>query len=151
MIDFFAQALDHVLKWEGGNKITDDPRDPGGLTKWGVSLRAHPKLGRDGIRNLTREQAADIYKREYWLPCGCHKLRPALALAVFDAAVNVGVKRTRLWLDESGRDLVKFTVKRATHYALLDSIDDIYAKGWFNRLFDTYTKCLLLDMKGTST
>lgn len=141
----FSQAFEHVMKWEGGDKITDDPRDPGGLTRFGISLRAHPDIGADGIRNLTRDKAMAIYRTKYWNACDCDYLRPGLALMVFDTAVNCGVKRAERWLRESGGNLTKLSVSRAYHYATLDHLDDIYGRGWFARLFSTYDAAKVLD------
>lgn len=88
----FRDALDVVLFLEGGERVTDDPQDPGGLTKWGISLRAHPGLGAAGIRSLTREEAVGIYWKEYWVKANVSKLPKPLRLSVFDAAVNSGVE-----------------------------------------------------------
>ncbi len=57
----FSAALKFALKWEGG--YVNDPDDPGGETKYGISKRAHPEVD---IKNLTVAQAGEIYKREYW-------------------------------------------------------------------------------------
>lgn len=86
--DIFAQAVGFVLKdrIEGGH--VNDPRDPGGETKFGISRRSYPKLD---IRALTRDQAIDLYRRDYWDQAGCATLPPKLAVAVFDCAVNQGV------------------------------------------------------------
>ena len=46
----FADIIDHVLESEGGSKITKDPLDPGGTTKYGISQRAYPNTD---IENLT--------------------------------------------------------------------------------------------------
>ena len=37
-----SEIIKHVLRREGGDKITRDPDDPGGLTKFGISKRSHP-------------------------------------------------------------------------------------------------------------
>ncbi|WP_425526518.1 glycosyl hydrolase 108 family protein [Xanthomonas oryzae] len=50
-----------MLSHEGG--YVNDPRDPGGETQWGISKRAYPELN---IRALTRDQAIEIYRRDYW-------------------------------------------------------------------------------------
>ncbi len=47
-----------VFPHEGG--YTNDPRDPGGETNWGISKRAYPNLD---IKNLAMEEAKRIYKR----------------------------------------------------------------------------------------
>ncbi len=83
----FDAALDLILDLEGGERITDDPADPGGLTRWGISARAYPDLD---IRHLSRDDAAEIYRRDYWQPLGCDDYPYATALMVFDAAVNQG-------------------------------------------------------------
>ncbi len=83
----FDTALDLILDLEGGERVTEDPADPGGLTKWGISARAYPDLD---IRNLSREDAAAIYRRDYWQPLGCDEYPYATALMLFDTAVNQG-------------------------------------------------------------
>lgn len=88
MTPAFLRAVAVILEAEGGATVTDDVDDPGGLTKWGISKRSYPDLD---IRNLTREQAVDIYHRDFWLPVRADELPQALALAVFDCAVNQGV------------------------------------------------------------
>jgi lysozyme family protein len=53
-----------------------------------VSAKAHPGVD---IANLTREQAEQIYFDDYWRAIRGNALPPALALVLFDAAVNMGV------------------------------------------------------------
>ena len=83
----FDHALAIVLGHEGNDTLTDDPKDPGGLTRWGISQAAHPTVD---VRNLTREGAAQIYRRDYWLPNCCDDLPAPVALCVFDSGVNQG-------------------------------------------------------------
>lgn len=87
----FKSAVDVILEREGG--LVDHPRDPGGITNFGISLRAYPHLGADGIRNLTREDAVKIYRRDYWLKASCGKFPKGIRLFLFDSAVNQGVIR----------------------------------------------------------
>lgn len=90
----FDQAMEHVLRWEGG--YVDDPDDPGGETKYGISKRAHPDVD---VANLTEDEAKQIYQREYWVPAGCDRISYGpLALAHMDAAVNVGVRKAITFL-----------------------------------------------------
>ena len=81
----FEAAVKFVLETEGG--LVDDPRDTGGLTNFGISIKAFPNVD---IRNLTAATAADIYKNEYWDHCKCDQLPGPVAVLVFDAAVNQG-------------------------------------------------------------
>lgn len=91
MVDFgvFDRALDIVLEHEGG--YVNDPRDPGGETYRGISRRAHPEAWSDG--RPTDEQVRQIYLHDYWLEAHCEALQPAIAVYLFDTAVNVGVSR----------------------------------------------------------
>lgn len=89
----FDTAVEHVFKSEGG--LVDHPKDPGGITNLGISLRAYPHLGREGIRYLTKNQAKDIYKDDYWDAMRCDEIPADLRLMVFDCAVNQGVGYAR--------------------------------------------------------
>lgn len=89
----FDTALEHIFMYEGG--LVDHPKDPGGITKYGISLRAYPDLGEQGIRNLTKADAAEIYKRDYWDAVRCDELPSAFRLMIFDCAVNQGVGYAR--------------------------------------------------------
>ena len=84
----FDKAMEFVFRWEGG--YSNDPADPGGETKYGISKKAYPNLD---IANLTRLQAKTIYEKDYWKSSYCHLLPYPLSLAVFDYAVNAGPPR----------------------------------------------------------
>lgn len=85
MLSNFDRAIPILLEEEGG--LSDNPKDPGGLTKYGISQRAYPSVD---IRALTPATAAAIYARDYWPACGADKLPWPLCLFVFDHAVNAG-------------------------------------------------------------
>jgi lysozyme family protein len=106
----FQAAVRLVLEFEGGGRVVSHPKDPGGLTKYGISLKAHPELGPAGIRSLTEEAAIGIYRKDYWEALGLNRFPPELALPLFDAAVNLGVANAaRVFqkaLGRLGRDLV---------------------------------------------
>lgn len=93
MLSTFDRAFSYTMGWEGGDTVTNDPDDPGGVTRWGVSQRAHPNWD---IANLTEEQARKIYLTDYWLPLNCPgvaALDEQLAAKLFDMGVNLGVHR----------------------------------------------------------
>lgn len=96
----WEQAIKFVLDREGG--YTLDPNDLGGETNFGISKRAYPNLD---IKNLTIDQAKEIYKRDYWQACKCDELPSHLSIAVFDAAVNQGVG-TSIRMLQSALDVV---------------------------------------------
>ena len=82
----FDQAFDRLIGHEGG--YVDDPSDPGGETKFGISRRSYPNVD---IKNLTREQARTIYQRDFWQPLG-DDAHPAIKFQAFDFAVNSGIQ-----------------------------------------------------------
>jgi lysozyme family protein len=125
----FDAAVTNVLQSEGG--LVDHPRDPGGLTNMGISLRAYPHLGPDGIRNLTREEAIEIYRQNYWAKVP-DALPDGLRWMVFDAAVNHGASRALTWL-KTHPTLEAFTAVRLRFYASL-STWDAFGKGWARRV-----------------
>lgn len=103
----FQKAHAFTAKWEGG--LSDHPSDPGGLTKYGVCIVFLKDFAKsesaflkdicvklpvtdDTIRQLTKDQAAFIFKRAFWdkVKCGDLPLRPAVLL--YDMAVNHGAK-----------------------------------------------------------
>jgi lysozyme family protein len=92
----FERALALVLRHEGG--YVDHPRDPGGATNLGVTLatlshaRGRPATKAD-VRELTRAEAAGIYRRSYWDAVQGDDLPAGIDLLLFDLAVNSGPAR----------------------------------------------------------
>ena len=84
----FLQAVYETLEREGF--LSNDSIDPGGLTKWGISKKAYPKLD---IRGLTKKDAIKIYYKDYWLKCRINELPNNLKGIMFDGAVNQGISR----------------------------------------------------------
>ncbi len=99
----FPRIMDEVFKHEVGSKwktggLTDHPKDPGGLTKWGIAQRSHPSVD---IRALDKLDALMIYEREYWKPCRGPDLPTGLDLVSMDGAVNSGPARSIKWLQRA--------------------------------------------------
>lgn len=82
----FETALKLVLDVETP-RLTNDPTDPGGLTKYGISQRAFPT---EDIAAMTLERASELYRKCYWDTCRCDELPGPIAIIVFDMAVNQG-------------------------------------------------------------
>lgn len=81
----FDEAFTRLLGHEGG--YSNDPKDPGGETNWGISKRSYPQLD---IKNLTKDQAMSIYYQDFWTPL--KDANPAIKFQVFDFAVNSGIQ-----------------------------------------------------------
>ena len=86
----FYSEIKKVIEREGGSKYTNDPIDPGGETKYGVSKKAYPDLD---IKNLTIGGAIAIYKDDYWIPSKVEHLPDKLQSIYFDMVVNQGQSR----------------------------------------------------------
>jgi len=127
----FDKALKFVLKWEGG--YSNDPRDPGGETKYGISKRSYPELD---ISKLTLKQAKEIYYQNYWLKCGCDELPYPFNIVVFDTAVNMGRHRAMEFLD-AYNDWRDYLLKRLYTYSKFKQAK-LYFRGWANRVLDLY-------------
>lgn len=96
----FDKAMEFVFKWEGG--LCEDKNDRGGITNYGVSLAflktVKPDATREDIINMTKDDAADLFYKNFWLPCHCDELPDRIAFVVFDTAVNTGVKQASKFL-----------------------------------------------------
>lgn len=80
----FERACSLILDIEGPD--SNDPADPGGWTRFGISQTAHPNLD---LANLTVDGARAIYRQEYWAPNKCDELPWWAALCLFDSVVNM--------------------------------------------------------------
>lgn len=78
----FEYAIDHLLLLEGG--YVNNISDPGGETNFGISKRSYPSVD---IKSLTKEQAAEIYRRDFWLFDGI--TYQAVANKIFESYVNM--------------------------------------------------------------
>lgn len=83
----FDQMFDRLIGHEGG--YVNDPNDPGGETKWGISKRSYPHLN---IKELTRDQAKPVYYADFWRRIHADKIPDGVAFQLFDFAVNSGIE-----------------------------------------------------------
>ena len=113
MIGNFEKCFKLTVGHEGG--YSKDKKDRGNWTggrigvgalkgtKFGISAAAYPTVD---IKNLTIEQAADLYRKDYWYPIQGDKLPTGIDYLVFDAAVNHGVHAASEILQETIRTKV---------------------------------------------
>jgi lysozyme family protein len=94
----FVLAFDRLVGDEGG--YVNDPNDAGGETKFGISKRQHPTLD---IKNLTREEAAAIYFRDFWASRDLGKLPVSIASKLFNLSVLFGPNTAILLLQRALR------------------------------------------------
>jgi hypothetical protein len=130
----FDRCWAFTQRWEGGATITQDPDDPGGTTKWGISGHAHPSLD---IRSLTEEEAKEIARREYWEPVKCPAVSWPMDLARFDAAFNCGISAAGGF----GVHWPDMLLNRVFYYLRLCRKNPVLKKylfGWLNRCYDLW-------------
>lgn len=92
----FNVAFERVIGHEGG--YVNNPKDPGGETRFGISKRAYPDVD---IKNLTLDKAKAIYRRDYWERIKATEYDGSIGFQMFDAAVNHGVKAANKMLQRA--------------------------------------------------
>lgn len=98
------QIADEIIAREGG--YVNDPDDPGGATKFGVTIGTLKglRIDNDGdgdtdeqdVRLLTRGQAREIFVRDYFHRPRIGELPAILQASVFDMYVNSGANAVRI-------------------------------------------------------
>ncbi|MDR7331776.1 glycosyl hydrolase 108 family protein [Roseateles asaccharophilus] len=148
----FDTFIARVLTHEGG--YVNDPRDPGGETKFGIAKRSYPAVD---IKGLTREAAIEIYRRDFWNRVQGDKLPRSFAFQALDAAVNHGIGNAVRWMQRAAGvaddgivgpmtlaavaradavDLVlNFNAERLRFYTKLAAFD-VFGRGWVRRVAD---------------
>lgn len=122
MKENFKAVISSVLDYEG-EEFTDDPVDPGGPTKWGITIfdiatregEDHSKVRRGTplfnrlkkiVQELEKEDAIEIYKTKYWDKLNGDDLNDGVDMVVVDMGINAGLKRSiRLAQDTVGAEV----------------------------------------------
>ena len=159
----FSSVVKMILIHEGG--YVNHPSDPGGETKYGISKRAYPDVD---IAELTKDDAADLYKRDYWDRIKGDDLPVGVACAVMDYAVNSGISRASkalqsvcgiangdgiigpaslnaVWVtvkNTSEEDVINAVTEQRQEFIRGLSIYETFGKGWERRITETHEKAL---------
>jgi lysozyme family protein len=96
--DSFKYAVREVLELEG--VFSDDPKDRGGRTKFGITQGLWDKY-RNGraylpsdVAEISKDTATEIYHKLFWRDLHCDDIPSRLvATELFEAAVNTGPRR----------------------------------------------------------
>lgn len=92
----FNEIIDQVIEHEGG--YVNNPHDTGGETKYGIAKRWNPEVD---IKNLSLDDAINIYYNDYWKPSKAEHLPEEIRATYFDMCVNMGQKRAVIVLQET--------------------------------------------------
>lgn len=157
----FEDAFDDLMKVEGG--YANHPDDNGGETKHGISKRSYPECD---IKNLTRDEAKEIYYADFWLPNKCDMMPEIVGKKLFDLSVNFGNKQAAKLLQRALRSVLEqveedgivgqktlyaaskapceclvcaMKSEAAGHYRLIVAKNPsfkVFLKGWLRRAYD---------------
>ena len=116
-------AINQQVAQREGGYVTDGT--PKGTANFGINQAAHPEI--PNVKDLTRDQANQILKTQYWDAIGADNLPPSLQGAAYDAAVHMGVPKAQDLLQQSGGDPTKFGQLRR------DAYDQMFASGAINQ------------------
>ena len=168
MADFTCEtALNRLLAHESG--YTDHPADPGGPTKFGVTIFDYrryvkPDATAADVKGMALDEAKGIYRAKYWATLRCDELPAGLDYAVFDFGVNSGVARAAktlqriLGVAEDGR-IGAITLDAAARapgatiehlcdarLAFLQSLKTwpVFGKGWARRVSEVKAAALAM-------
>jgi hypothetical protein len=133
MKDNFDKAFEFTVGLEGG--YSNDPNDPGGETKYGISKRFNPEVD---VKNLTLEQAKDIYRRKYWLPAGCDEAQFPMDICLFDSNVNPQKGGNKELLGMNPDNWQEYMIFRMQRYMRMSKPE--YVKGHIFRVLNLCEK-----------
>ncbi|WP_104668697.1 glycosyl hydrolase 108 family protein [Ensifer adhaerens] len=128
----FNSIVQRTLKVEGGYSATDG--NSGAPVNFGINQRANPDID---VKNLTKDQAVQLYKSRYWDAIGGDSLPAGIRATAFDAAVNQGVPWTKAALQQAGGDVAKFNQLREQRYRSIVASDPSqgkYLSNWLSRI-----------------
>lgn len=85
------KLIDDIIQREGGAKTTNDPKDKGGRTQYGISEKSFPEAWKDD--KVTEQEAREIYLTKFVIGPGFSKIPPSHAKIqsiLVDWGVNSG-------------------------------------------------------------
>lgn len=140
----------HVANQEGG--YSNNRHDKGGLTYAGISTIFYKSLVRSyGYRNvpvtlLTEKERRHIYYKHFWVASGADRIKdPALALQVFDHAVNASVRVSNALLKKGNTTPRMYRNARKTYYVQRKQCPT-FCNGWLARTERIYK--IGIELKG---
>ena len=165
----YDKCLETILHHEGG--YVNHPEDPGGETNLGVTKRVYQEWGgTKDMKDLTFDDVAPIYRKNYWDKMKCDDLPSGLDLCVFDFGVNAGPGRAAKYLqtligtvadggigpntlaklkeytDETGvkETITNYQNERQSYYEKLSTFKT-FGRGWTRRVEETTKLALELE------
>lgn len=164
----FVKCLEIILEHEGG--FVDHPKDPGGATNKGVTLKTYKEFLKkdvtvDDLKNIPEEHLESLYKEKFWNKLSADELPNGLDLTMFDWAVNSGfikpAKSLQLIIgavpdgylgpnsikslnefDGDTQGLINYICDEREEFYHNLSTFETFGKGWLRRTSETREKAL---------
>ncbi len=165
----FLPCLHEVLGLEGG--YSDDPRDPGGPTNFGITRAGWASVCKvpissvtaEDMQRLTLSEAASVYRKFYWNAMCCEDMARGVDLMVFQFGVNAGIDTSAQVLQQicavtTDGIIGPITLAAARHIVPVTLINrlakqqiecyqgfsewDVFGAGWVNRVRNAQTVAL---------
>jgi len=140
--NYFEKVLQILFPLEGG--YSNRKNDWGGPTNFGITQktfnywRDKQKKNRDDVKNISKDEATQIYKDMYWDASGANKLEdPRDAMILFDTAVQYGDATAKKMFDKADKNFYKMLNVRRQKYK--DTVEKYPSQkenlqGWLNRV-----------------
>jgi len=146
--NFFNRLVEKLIVLEGG--YVNNHADAGGETKYGISKRSYPNVD---IKNLSTQQAADIYYDDFWVKNNLDKIEDYdLAWAIFKAVVVTNPLRviSILQAENNAINLKQLAIDGKLGVKTLETINQLspqwagVLKNLFEYRLSQYYTCLVL-------
>jgi len=143
MTDWFYACVKQVLAKEGWGEYTNTPGDPGGPTRWGISLRMlsawrGKSCTAQDVQALEEAEALDIYRQEFWHLIAGDQLPPGINLMTFDCAVNQGPGHAVRWLQAAAGVPADGILGSKTLQAVAESLPSILINSFKQERLSAY-------------
>ncbi|MFI4971135.1 MAG: glycoside hydrolase family 108 protein [Hyphomicrobiales bacterium] len=138
-------SISKTLTYEGG--FTNDPRDPGGATNWGITITDarkywKPDASPADVKAMPKSVAVEIYRQKYWAKIDCDSRPVGPDFVDFDYSVNSGPGRvTKLRAKLDPKKLAPAAYVRAAcaeRSSFLHGLKtfSVFGNGWSKRVAD---------------
>ena len=138
----FETAMKYLYSVEGG--YSNNKADKGGATNFGItqatynSYRKNKGKAAQSVHNITKNEVEELYFNNYWCLSGANKVKnKAIALILFDSAVNHGVGAAKQMYMRAGDNVENFLNLRLEKYNAIvkrNPSQKVFLKGWNNRI-----------------
>ena len=142
--ELFAKNLNILFELEGG--YNNRKSDRGGETNFGVTKKWYPDKYKE-IKSITKQEAKDYYKKEYWNTRGINKLPNNISYSVFDSATNQGQGTAVMMLQEVVGEKQDGIIGNKTLSAIENYKGDLF-NNYLNRRKKNYDEIIKNDKIG---